>query len=103
VSLLKKSRRGALIAGSVFALGLSGVVFAAPASASDLTCNVWSDSQTAGFSCYGPQVSIQTWAVCRTDNTYTWGAIVPSNSGEVSYAYCSGYGGLSSFGVYQLE
>ena len=34
VSLLKKSRRSALIAGSVCALGLSGVAFAVPASAS---------------------------------------------------------------------
>lgn len=53
MSLLKKSRRGAAIVGSVFALGLGSVLFAAPASASSATCTVWSDTQTVGFSCQG--------------------------------------------------
>jgi hypothetical protein len=102
VSLLKKRSRGALIASSVFALGLSGVVLADPASASDLTCNVWSDSQTAGFSCNGPQTSIFTTAYCQ-DDWVMYGPDVPTNSGEWSYAYCSGHGGLASFYVTEVR
>ena len=100
MSLLKKSRRGALIAGSVCALGLGGVAFAVPASASasDITCNVWSDSQTAGFSCNGPQTWIYTQAECQ-DGWVMYGADVPTNSGQWSYAYCAGYGGLAAFHV----
>jgi hypothetical protein len=103
VSLLKKSRRSALIAGSVCALGLSGVAFAVPASASasDLTCNVWSDSQTAGFSCNGPQTWIYTRAECQ-DGWVVYGPDVPTNSGQWSYAYCAGYGGLAAFWVSEV-
>jgi hypothetical protein len=100
VSLLKKSRRGALIAGSVCALGLGGVAFAVPASASapDVTCNVWSDTQTAGFSCWGDQTLIFTTAYCQ-DGWVMYGHQVPTNSGQWSYAYCAGHGGLGSFYV----
>ena len=100
MSLLKKSRRGALIAGSVCALGLGGVAFAVPASASasDITCNVWSDSQTAGFSCNGPQTWIFTVAQCQ-DGSQVAGYEVPTNSGQWSYGYCAGYGGLAGFFV----
>jgi hypothetical protein len=102
VSLLKKSRRGALIAGSVCALGLGGVAFAVPASASasDITCNVWSDSQTAGATCWGDQGWIFTVAECR-DGWAMAGPGVPTNSGQWSYAYCAGHGGLATFSVVQ--
>ena len=100
MSLLKKSRRSALIAGSVCALGLSGVAFAVPASASasasDLTCNVWSDTQTAGFSCWGENIQIVAIAECQ-DGSYSSGPFVWTNSGDWSYAYCAGHGGLASF------
>jgi hypothetical protein len=99
VSLLKKSRSGALIAGSVFALGLGGVVFAAPASAASDNCSEWNDSQTVGYSCQGDS-SFYAWAQCQ-DGTPQYGAIVGPNDGEVSYAYCSGDGGLSYWG-YQV-
>jgi hypothetical protein len=106
VSLLKKSRRSALIAGSVCALGLGGVAFAVPASAStsasasasDLTCSVWSDSQTAGFACYGDNAWISTNAQCQ-DGSYQIGNAVQTNTGDVSYAYCAGHGGLAAFWV----
>ena len=100
MSLLKKSRRGALIAGSVCALGLGGVAFAVPASASasDITCNVWSDTQTAGFSCWGENTQIVAIAECQ-DRSYSSGPFVWTNSGDWSYAYCAGHGGLASFWV----
>ena len=82
------------------ALGLGGVVFAVPASASasasDITCNVWSDSQTAGFSCWGDQELIRTAAQCQ-DGSEMDGPGVWANSGDWSYAYCAGHGGLASF------
>lgn len=99
MSLLRKSRRGAAIVGSVFALGLGGAVFAAPASASSATCSVWSDTQTVGFSCRG-EGSFYTWARCQ-NGAWRYGPTVGMNTGAVSYAYCSGDGGLGSFG-YQV-
>jgi hypothetical protein len=99
VSFLKKSRRGASIVGSVFALGLGGVLFAAPASASSVTCSGWNDSQTVGYSCQGDS-SFYTWARCQ-DGASQYGATVGANDGEVSYAYCSGDGGLWYWG-YQV-
>jgi hypothetical protein len=100
VSLLQKSRRGALIAGSVCALGLGGVAFAVPASASasDITCNVWSDSQTAGATCWGEQTIIDIVVMCQ-DGFEIAGPEVPTNSGQWSYGYCAGNGGLAGFFV----
>jgi hypothetical protein len=93
VSLLK-------IAGSVCALGLGGVAFAVPASASasDITCNVWSDTQTAGATCWGDQELIRTAAQCQ-DGSEMDGPGVSTNSGDWSYAYCAGHGGLTGFWV----
>ncbi|MFD4562134.1 hypothetical protein ACFWP5_48880 [Streptomyces sp. NPDC058469] len=99
MSFLKKSRRGAVIVGSVFALGLGGMLFADPASAASDTCNEWNDGQTVGYSCQG-YGSFYAWAVCK-DGTTQYGATVNPNNGAVSYAYCSEHRGLSYWWGYQ--
>ena len=96
---LKKMRHVTAITGGAAVLMLGGLAAASPASAdTNISCTEWNDSQTVGYSCYGDANEFIARAICWDDSTQ-FGTWEPVNSGESSYAYCAGHGGLQSSGI----